>query len=106
MFMELMGLISNEALNIVFKYFPERIEQVPAQRTRRPLRREDMVMTHESATGAGLVANKGPVPGGGNGQPMQAGGRAPKIQPIRVGEKVGRNDPCPCGSGKKYKNCH
>ena len=106
MFMELMGLISNEALNIVFKYFPERIEQVPAQRTRRPLRREDMVMTHESATGAGLVANKEPVPGGGNGQPMHAGGRPPKIQPIRVGEKVGRNDPCPCGSGKKYKNCH
>ena len=29
----------------------------------------------------------------------------PKNQPIRVGEKVGRNDPCPCGSGKKYKNC-
>jgi len=24
----------------------------------------------------------------------------------RVGEKVGRNDPCPCGSGKKYKKCH
>jgi preprotein translocase subunit SecA len=26
--------------------------------------------------------------------------------PIRVEKKVGRNDPCPCGSGKKYKNCH
>ncbi len=26
--------------------------------------------------------------------------------PIRVAKKVGRNDPCPCGSGKKYKNCH
>jgi preprotein translocase subunit SecA len=25
---------------------------------------------------------------------------------VRVGPKVGRNDPCPCGSGKKYKNCH
>jgi preprotein translocase subunit SecA len=25
---------------------------------------------------------------------------------VREGEKVGRNDPCPCGSGKKYKNCH
>jgi preprotein translocase subunit SecA len=24
----------------------------------------------------------------------------------RTGEKVGRNDPCPCGSGKKYKKCH
>ncbi len=28
-----------------------------------------------------------------------------KQQPIRVGKKVGRNDPCPCGSGKKYKKC-
>ncbi|HYW96933.1 MAG TPA: preprotein translocase subunit SecA [Bacteroidales bacterium] len=29
-----------------------------------------------------------------------------KTQPVRVEKKVGRNDPCPCGSGKKYKNCH
>jgi Preprotein translocase subunit SecA (ATPase, RNA helicase) len=29
-----------------------------------------------------------------------------KLEPIRVEKKVGRNDPCPCGSGKKYKNCH
>ena len=29
-----------------------------------------------------------------------------KLEPIRrVGKKVGRNDPCPCGSGKKHKNC-
>ncbi len=27
-------------------------------------------------------------------------------QPVRVEKKVGRNDPCPCGSGKKFKNCH
>ena len=26
--------------------------------------------------------------------------------PVRVGPKVGRNDPCPCGSGKKFKQCH
>jgi preprotein translocase subunit SecA len=30
----------------------------------------------------------------------------PKQQPIRVEKQIGRNDPCPCGSGKKYKNCH
>jgi len=30
----------------------------------------------------------------------------PKQQPVRVEQKIGRNDPCPCGSGKKYKNCH
>jgi preprotein translocase subunit SecA len=29
-----------------------------------------------------------------------------KSQPVRVEKKVGRNEPCPCGSGKKYKNCH
>ncbi len=28
-----------------------------------------------------------------------------KAKPVRTGPKVGRNDPCPCGSGKKYKNC-
>jgi preprotein translocase subunit SecA len=27
-------------------------------------------------------------------------------QPVHVGKKVGRNDPCPCGSGLKYKKCH
>lgn len=29
-----------------------------------------------------------------------------KRKPVKAAEKVGRNDPCPCGSGKKYKNCH
>ena len=35
-----------------------------------------------------------------------SGGAAVKQQPIVVGPKVGRNDPCPCGSGKKFKQCH
>lgn len=29
-----------------------------------------------------------------------------KPSPVKVEQKIGRNDPCPCGSGKKYKNCH
>lgn len=29
-----------------------------------------------------------------------------RVQPVRIEKKVGRNDPCPCGSGKKFKNCH
>ena len=37
---------------------------------------------------------------GGEEQP------AVKQEPVKVGPKVGRNDPCPCGSGKKYKQCH
>ncbi|MED3660906.1 preprotein translocase subunit SecA [Ureibacillus terrenus] len=33
-------------------------------------------------------------------------GEKPKRQPFRKKQNIGRNDPCPCGSGKKYKNCH
>ena len=40
----------------------------------------------------------------GGGRQVTQGGKG--SQPIRVEKKVGRNDPCPCGSGKKYKNCH
>ncbi len=39
---------------------------------------------------------------GGNG----GGNGAGKPTPVAAGPKVGRNDPCPCGSGKKYKKCH
>jgi preprotein translocase subunit SecA len=40
----------------------------------------------------------------GQGGRDTAATRAQK--PMHVGAKVGRNDPCPCGSGKKYKYCH
>ncbi|HEX4757765.1 MAG TPA: SEC-C metal-binding domain-containing protein, partial [Terracidiphilus sp.] len=36
----------------------------------------------------------------------RSGGEATQPTQRRTGEKVGRNDPCPCGSGKKYKKCH
>ena len=36
----------------------------------------------------------------------QGGGEPAQTSQRRTGEKVGRNDPCPCGSGKKYKKCH
>jgi preprotein translocase subunit SecA len=40
-------------------------------------------------------------------QALQFGGDdSTSAQPVSVGQKVGRNDPCPCGSGKKYKKCH
>ena len=31
---------------------------------------------------------------------------AVRRSPVQAGPKIGRNDPCPCGSGKKYKQCH
>ncbi len=45
-----------------------------------------------------LQTGRSDLPGG------RAGGE--KVQPVRVEKKVGRNEPCPCGSGKKYKQCH
>lgn len=46
--------------------------------------------------------------GGGGEEPAYSTNTAEAVrqEPVRVGPKVGRNDPCPCGSGKKYKNCH
>jgi len=50
--------------------------------------------------------------GAGTGPVMEGGGdyydpsENVKQEPVKVGPKVGRNDPCPCGSGKKYKQCH
>jgi len=38
--------------------------------------------------------------------PPQGGETREKQAPVKVEKKIGRNDPCPCGSGKKYKNCH
>jgi hypothetical protein len=44
----------------------------------------------------------------GKAEPAEArGGMDGEVQTVRrEGKKVGRNDPCPCGSGKKYKRCH
>jgi preprotein translocase subunit SecA len=105
MFMELMDLIADDVLAMVFKLYPERPEQLPVQRNRRATRREDMVLTHDSAAGAGFITNKEPVSSADEPQKAQQAS-GPKVQQIRVAPKVGRNDPCPCGSGKKYKNCH
>jgi preprotein translocase subunit SecA len=38
--------------------------------------------------------------------PVNLNDDTPSIQPVHVQKKPGRNDPCPCGSGKKYKKCH
>jgi preprotein translocase subunit SecA len=48
-----------------------------------------------------------PNPNGGPSNDFAPGQEIKAVEPIRnFKEKVGRNDPCPCGSGKKYKKCH
>ncbi len=55
---------------------------------------------HETSVNAGFA-------GGDQEAAMRAQGQSAKPQTIRRDQpKVGRNDPCPCGSGKKYKQCH
>ncbi len=92
LFVDLLDQIRNEVVSFCFKFFPQVPEEV--QRRRRPVSR--VTETKQSATNIGLSAPKAAA----------TDQRAGKAQPVKVGEKVGRNDPCPCGSGKKYKHCH
>src|SRR5690554_296860 len=66
-------------------------------------RRPDLsaLRTQKDDPGAGAPAGRPPMPG----EP-QAPQKPQPVQPIRTEKKVGRNEPCPCGSGKKYKQCH
>jgi preprotein translocase subunit SecA len=45
-------------------------------------------------------------PTAGQQQMPMPQGPPPKIEPVKAEVRIGRNDPCPCGSGKKYKACH
>jgi len=59
-----------------------------------------MELRHDAATGAGFA-------GADQAAAMRAQGEAARPATIRREQpKVGRNEPCPCGSGKKYKHCH
>lgn len=99
MFVELVGMINKEALNLVFKLFPENQQRMEEQRQRRASRQSQITMKHDASVGMGYQADKSPAEGQQHQQP-------PKVQQLVSGQKIGRNDPCPCGSGKKYKNCH
>jgi preprotein translocase subunit SecA len=101
MFMDLLDLMSEEIVSTVFKLFPAVAQPMPVRGPARPP--QQMRLTHNETTGMGFQANKAPVAGeAAEPSPAKAG----KPQPVHVGPKVGRNDPCPCGSGKKYKQCH
>ena len=100
MFMELLDMVNSEIVTTVFKLFPAQAQQLPVRGPQRPP--QQMRMTHDSAMGMGFQGNREPVAGAAGQNPAKPG----KPLPVHVGEKVGRNDPCPCGSGKKYKQCH
>ncbi len=99
LFKKMLETINRDVLSFLYKGFIP--VQDPANvREARPPQRTDMSKLKTShaevPVGAGVAA-------GQEGAPQQAQ-RAP--QPVRAEPKVGRNEPCPCGSGKKFKNCH
>ncbi|HEX6139903.1 MAG TPA: SEC-C metal-binding domain-containing protein, partial [Candidatus Limnocylindria bacterium] len=83
----------------VFRVTVQR-EPVPQQPRRMTEGRVDVATGAVTAAAAGAGAATGPAGSNGNGR--AAGGP----EPVKAGPKVGRNDPCWCGSGKKYKRCH
>jgi preprotein translocase subunit SecA len=85
----------------------EREEQARRARLNRALQLQHAEAASLSQlTGVGEGAAEGGMPVGEGARP------APQLQPqmsqrpVRASPKVGRNQPCPCGSGKKFKNCH
>lgn len=90
MFVDMINRTNEEIIELIFK--AQISEEAPPSR-RMPA---EAVTQHASANGMGFSST-------GNQQNNHPS--AGKRKPIRVKLKVGRNDPCPCGSGKKYKKC-
>jgi preprotein translocase subunit SecA len=122
MFQALMDRIDEEILRWSFLYqpvaapepdaeggaepAPERARPAAAPRAREP----ELAMAGVKTVPRNLSFNDPsatPTAFARKAQPREASGGTDEVQTIRrEGPKVGRNDPCPCGSGKKYKKCH
>jgi preprotein translocase subunit SecA len=94
------GMISDVKLNVAKLLFKVQVQQQQGLE-RRPQAPRNISYDKDDASGYAGVAVANPQR---PNSPMNAAQRP--TQPIRVEQKVGRNDPCPCGSGKKYKHCH
>ncbi len=91
LFVNMLNEMRDEIVSFCFKSFPAEPEEV---RTKRSQSNKRIRAIKDDSSGMGMQ----------NNQPDEAANRG-KRQPIRAEEKIGRNDPCPCGSGKKYKHC-
>ncbi len=105
LFVDMLESIGTETLSLAFKLYPavssQRAEAQLPKEPKSKVRRERLVATHAEATSAYSVASAQQ-----QAQSDIATEDVPKQMPIRVEKAPGRNDPCPCGSGKKYKHCH
>ena len=95
MFTELLGSIKHEVVRILARVQVKAEEDVAAvDAQRRQESQSQMEYRHEEAR-----------PAAGQAPQAAAGAELPETF-VREGRKVGRNEPCPCGSGDKYKHCH
>ncbi|MGI9257781.1 MAG: preprotein translocase subunit SecA [Gammaproteobacteria bacterium] len=114
MFGDMLDRVKHDTIAILSKIQIRRPEDVAAVE---PKRSDTSAMSFQHAEAPSLAAAPRPQPQPGQAQPGQpprrlgVGGQKP-AQPepaepyVREQPKVGRNQPCPCGSGKKYKHCH
>ncbi len=120
LFEDMMARIDNETIRYLFHIQVQQGEQPPEARQPRPEPPRNPPQSAAAAVGAAAARANEPqhLPAVAREierrqqrqqkdlqyQTGPAQAEAPK--PVRAGAKVGRNDPCPCGSGKKYKKCH
>jgi preprotein translocase subunit SecA len=98
MFAEMMVNTNRETLKRIFRTNIQQGEQKPAAPQPMP---GNLKMRHDESAGMGFTA---PPQGAREGAQATAQNQSQR-QPIMVEEKTGRNEPCPCGSGKKFKKC-
>jgi preprotein translocase subunit SecA len=101
LFSDLIETIDKEVVGMVFKVQVKMPEKSREER-RREAREKELVARHEETVGMGF----GSATQTKEANPVAQASKRGKAKPfVRQGKKIGRNDPCPCGSGKKYKKC-
>ncbi|NTU68261.1 MAG: preprotein translocase subunit SecA [Chlorobiaceae bacterium] len=103
LFIELLREIELETLSLAFKLFPVTEEESMAIEERQrqaAVKQERLVAQHAEIESAYDIIESEVEDG------LPGVDDIVTQQPVRVEEKPGRNESCPCGSGKKYKNCH
>ncbi|MCI0473279.1 MAG: SEC-C domain-containing protein, partial [Ignavibacteria bacterium] len=98
MFESMLETIAIDTINFIFKFTTRTQEESAHLEQVRSVNQSKLQVRHDASDGLGYSGNLDPV--------ENDAARTGKHQPVKVGKKVGRNEPCPCGSGKKYKNCH
>jgi preprotein translocase subunit SecA len=96
LFSQLLNRIKTEVISILTKVRVRAEEDVQAVEEQR---RTQVTMRYEHAEAAAIAA-------AGGGDAVAVDEQVTHTPYVRDGRKVGRNEPCPCGSGKKYKQCH